>query len=510
MGTMKKSRIIASAAAVAGAVVIVAAIWPPFSDGREKGGKPHDEVEKISIVISSLGMTFPPGINENNNPYLDYIEENTDLDINVFLPPSESYEEKLNMIMTSGNLGSLPDMMYTGNKVWLANNVKQGKLQPLDEWIDRYGADLKAKIPEEAWRQVTFDGHIYAVPSMNEVKGVELMYARKDWLDRLGLQPPRTLDEYERVIRAFAKLDPDGNGADDTYGLLMTENMGRTAPFFGAFGIQLNQWTERDGELVYSNTLPEAKQALDFLHRLYQDGLIDPEFPMNRTKNVEEKIASGKVGLFSATWYDTRGPIELNRQRDPLAEWIPLDYPVGPQGAKGVYASQQVRGYGVVPFGSTEGANVVRMLNFIAGEGHKDLKLGFENEIWHWENGKMVTNFAEHDKHLYRGIYSALVDVVEPELDKQRLDSLGEQFHLYDNLQRIKSNLIADRFTGLPTPSMGKYMAKLNESMQETFIKMIVGVTPIDQFDSDVARWKQQSLDEMTREVNEWYAGRAR
>ena len=71
---------------------------------------------------------------------------------------------------------------------------------------------------------------------MNEVTGAELMYVRKDWLDRLGLEPPETLEEYYEVIRAFTLDDPDGNGVQDTIGLTLTSKLGRSSPFFGAFG----------------------------------------------------------------------------------------------------------------------------------------------------------------------------------------------------------------------------------------------------------------------------------
>ncbi|RKN78207.1 extracellular solute-binding protein [Paenibacillus ginsengarvi] len=503
MGKNKKRWLLASAAAATGAACFAVVVWSPFSAKRENDGKPPGEKEKISIVISSLGISFPPGMNENNNPYLDYIEKNTNLDIGVFLPPIESYEEKLNIMMTSSKL---PDMLHTGNEVWLASYVRQGKLKPLDEEINKYGSALKQKIPKEAWDQVTYNGHIYAIPSLNEVKGIELMYVRKDWLDRLGLKPPRTLDEYYEVIRAFATRDPDGNGKNDTTGLLVTENLGRAAPFFGAFGTQLNQWLERDGRLVYSNVLPETKEAVAFLHKLYEEKLIEPDFPLNRIQNLYyDKIVSGTVGLFSATWYDTRGPIAQNKSRDPRALWIPLEYPTGPGGAKGVYSTNPVRGYNVVPESSPNAASVVKMLNFIAGEGHRNLKLGFENEVWSLQNGKMVTDFEKHNLSLYRGMYSSLADVVDPDMEKRRLDSLGESFNLYDNQKRIEANLIPNKFDGLPTPSMATYMSKLTASMQETFIKMIVGVTPLDEFDAYVERWKRDGLDAITREVNEWY-----
>lgn len=489
--------------AVTGTIVIAAglSVWAVLSSADENANTENTQKKEISIVVTSLGTSFPSGMDENRNPYLDYIERHTNLDINVILPPNESYHEKLNIVLSST---VLPDMLYAVDDVWLSNKVQEHKLQPLDELIDQYGPDLKTKIPKEAWDQVTFNGLIYAVPSLNEVKGIELMYARKDWLDRLGLKPPRTLDEYYEVIRAFTFGDPDGNGVQDTIGLLLTEKLGRSAPFFGAFGTQLDKWLERDGKLVYSNTLPETKEALAFLRKLYEERLIDPEFPLNRTRTLEEKVASGKVGMFSAAWYDTRGPIDLNKQRDPKAEWIPLDYPTGPRGEKGTYSTSLVRGYSIVPAGSPNGADVIRLLNFIAGEGHRSLKLGFENEIWTMQDGKMVTNFPEHDKHKYRGIYSALVEVLEPEMDKQRLDSLGEHFRLYDNQKRVENNLIPNRFTGLPTPAMGKYMMKLT-LMQEQFVKIVLGVAPLDDFDHYVSRWRLEGGDEITREVNEWY-----
>jgi len=472
------------------------------TDGaKEEQPSGDPKAKTINIVISNLGMTFPAGMDENDNRYLNYIEQDTGLDIQVNTPPTEVYNEKLDVIMSSGNL---PDMLHTYEPVWFDNYVKQGAFMPLDELIDKYGPHLKEKIPAEVWERVKYGGKIYAVPSLNEVTGVELMYARKDWLDRLGLEPPETLDEYYEVIRAFAQDDPDGNGVQDTIGLIFTSDLGRSSPFFGAFGTQLNDtWFERDGQLVYGSTLPETKEALAFFAKLYRENLLDREFPLNLQNNLFEKIEDGQVGLFSATWYDTRGPIAANMKKDPNAEWIPLEYPIGPGGQKGVYGKDIIRGYNVIPAESKHAAEVIQLLDFIA-ENYKTLKLGFENEIWWWQDGKIVTDFALHDEHLYRGIYQSLVDVPDELLFKERLDSLGD-FNLYDNLQRISPNIMPSAFYGVPTPAMGKYSKKL-DTMEDVFIKIIMGLEPLDAFDEYVKQWKEQGGDEITKEVNEWYA----
>lgn len=482
------------------------------SSTLEKDGQDNNDsgwenpTQNISIAINGQSSTFPSGLDENNNPYLDYIEKNTNLNIQVMLPPVSGYVDKLNVIMASGQL---PDMINTGSAGFLSNYVKQGALKPLDEYIEKFGPDLKRLIPQEAWDQVTFNGKIYAIPSLNEVRGTEIMYARKDWLDNLGLTPPKTLDEYKEVMTAFSKKDPDGNGKEDTFGLTIADQLGRTAPFFGAFGTQQNSWYDRNGKLVYSAILPETKEALAFLSELYRDHILDQDFPLNQAENLADKVASGKVGLYSAAWFDTRGPIEKSKKNDPKANWIPLEYPTGKNGHKGTYSITVVRSFNVVPSTSERTEAVIKLLNFIGGKGNKALKLGFENEVWTMKDGKAVTDFQEHNKHLYRGIYSSLCDTVEPEATKLRLDSLGENFHLWENVQQIHANLINGQFNGAPTPAMGNYNFKLLNLQNDIFTRIVMGLSPLDDFDTFVELWKQEGGDMITKEINEWYAAKA-
>ncbi|MDQ0875560.1 putative aldouronate transport system substrate-binding protein [Paenibacillus sp. V4I3] len=475
--------------------------FPEWSKNQDKVSEAVQE-PVIRIVVNSLGMNFPEGMDENNNPYLNYIEKNIGVQVYVTLPPLNGYDEKLNVIMTSGEP---PDLLNTSNPSWFINFVNQKALMPLNDYIDKYGAHLKAKIPKEAWDNVTVDGHIYAIPSLNEVKGTEIVYARKDWLDKLGLQPPRTIEEFTAVMKGFAEGDPDGNGIKDTFGLSILERLRRTSPFLGAFGVQMNAWYERDGKLVYSGILPEMKEALIYLNSLYDQNILDPEFPLNKIDVLGEKIATGKVGLYSAAWSDTRTHIAANRNNDPKAVWIPLDFPIGSNGKHGVYSTSNVRSYNVVPIKSQNAEAVVKFLDFIAGPGQTSLKLGFENEIWTRVNGKLSIRFDEHTKHGYRGIYGSLVDTAERDITRDRLEALGEQFHLYENLQRIESNLMEDRFNGPPTPAMGKHHVKLSKLQEETFTRIIAGMSPIEEFDAFVKKWKDAGGDEITGEVNEWW-----
>jgi len=476
---------------------------PSANSGADNAGSGELEKKSIRVVFNNGGRKFPDGMDENNNPYIDYIRENTNLDITLQLPPADGYQDALNVIMASGDL---PDSIYTWDASWFESYVKQKALQPLNEVLEQYGPDLLNNIPEEAWKSVTIDGNIYAIPSMNAVPGNELMYVRKDWLDNLGLQPPKTLEEYREVMRAFKEDDPDGDSKDDTYGFIMAENLARMAPLVGAFGIQKGMWTERDGKLVNSSILPEMKEALAFVAGLHKDGLIDPEWMLNKEANFSEKIASGQVGLFSAFWYDTRGPILTSQQNDPEAEWMALEFPTGPQGKQGTTGYNYIAGYNVVPVTSKNADAVVRMLNFMNGAGYKTLLLGFENEVWSVQDGKIVTDFEKHNEHIYRQTLGESIRPYGAEEERDRLDSLGVEFKLNDNIDRIEKVAIRDRYLGVPTPGMGKHQADLTKLETKYFTEIIVGKEPIDAFDKFVEEWKKKGGDEITEEVNAWYA----
>lgn len=463
--------------------------------------------QTVRVVTNGLNAKFPDNMNIGSNPYIDYIHQRTNLDLQFTFPPSDGFDAKLNVIMASDDL---PDLVSTGNASWFVNYANRKALLPLNELINRYAPGLRKRIPQEAWDHVTIDGMIYAVPSLNEAPGGYLMYGRKDWLDRLNLKPPTTIAEYEEVIRAFAERDPDGNGKDDTVGISFRENMGGTGPLFGAFGTQISisAWYERNGRLVNGTVLPETKEALAWMAKLYGENLLDRQFMLNKTAAFNEKIANGKIGLYVASWSDTRGPIEESRQKDPLAEWIPLDFPVGKDGRRGTAASAPVRYYNVIPATSGNAEGVLRLLDFLSGDGYKDVKLGFENEVWTKRDGKMRIDFAEHNKHFYRGIYSNLADIADPEVTKERLDGLGPQFRLNENLSRIRQNLIKSSFTGTPTSAMGKYGANLEKDMQETFTKIVAGAMPVSEFDAFVERWYGGGGDEISAEANAWFASR--
>ncbi|UHA74947.1 extracellular solute-binding protein [Paenibacillus sp. 481] len=459
--------------------------------------------KKVWIVTHDLSMKYPDEFDENDNPYLNYIEDHTELDIEIIHPSPISYEKTINRYFLSGRV---PDMMSIHSSAFLSRYVHENKLMPLNELLDRYGPHLKAAIPQQVWDKVSKNGLIYAIPSLNETRGHDVLFVRKDWLHTLGLQPPQTLAQMEQVIRAFSTQDPDRNGLRDTYGFAMMPYLRYTSPILGAFGIQLDHWVIRNDKLVFANIQPEMKEAVAFLAQLYQEGMISPSSLLYdfKTSYNELIIKPGKVGMFVGDWFETRAAIAQHKEVEPDAEWIAIDAPIGKNGQRGTYELPEIWGYQVIPKDSKKAAEVIRMLDFIVGEGKHVLEYGFKDEIWNEESGNLVTNFKAHDKHAYRGIYSKLVKTNDRRVLKERLHSLGEQYQLYENVLQAEKHVMRNAFEGWPTRSMYMNNPQLDE-LKVMFNDMIMGIQPLDYFDEYVKRWNGLGGKSMTTEVNDWF-----
>lgn len=142
------------------------------------------------------------------------------------------------------------------------------------------------------------------------------------------------------------------------------------------------------------------------------------------------------------------------------------------------------------------------MLDFMIGDGYRTLMLGFEGEVWNMEDGKVVTNFDEHNKHIYRLTLGEAIVPFNSEVSRERLDSLGMEFKLNEIVDKINEVAIRNQYLGVPTPGMGKYGPKLSKMEVEAFTKIIIGQQPVDSFDQFVEDWKKNGGEEMTKEVN--------
>jgi putative aldouronate transport system substrate-binding protein len=118
-------------------------------------------------------------------------------------------------IMMASN--ELPDIIH-GTKQNINRYALEGAFQELDELIEKYAPDIKKFIdenPEYKKSALASDGKMYFLPYMFEGAVSEGFFVRKDWLDKLNISIPKTVDEYYEMLKAFKTKDPNGNNKND-------------------------------------------------------------------------------------------------------------------------------------------------------------------------------------------------------------------------------------------------------------------------------------------------------
>ena len=141
------------------------------------------------------------------------IEERFNIDMKAWYVDSNKFYENLNVRFAEG--GDPPDVLVIDNLSLLPTYVEGGIVAELPIETIREKASNYAKVADEnddgtLWSTMIYNGKNYGVA--NPMDAVPMaMFWRKDWLDKLGLEVPETLDDYEKVLTAFVEQDPDGN-----------------------------------------------------------------------------------------------------------------------------------------------------------------------------------------------------------------------------------------------------------------------------------------------------------
>ena len=121
--------------------------------------------------------------------------------------------------------------------------------------------------------------HFVLTPENNIFKGPLI---REDWLVKLGLEVPETVDELYNVLVAFRDGDPNGNNEKDEWamsGAGAFTSSGAHSPGQLSWAWDTTpSFYLRDGKVQYGPLDPQFKDALAFMNKLYNEGLLDPDY----------------------------------------------------------------------------------------------------------------------------------------------------------------------------------------------------------------------------------------
>ncbi|RAV15308.1 extracellular solute-binding protein [Paenibacillus contaminans] len=503
------------------------------------GGKYDPPIELTSVNFTYGSSTkFGNGDDMNNNPWTRHLKDTLGISVKTLWEvPSAELEQKTNLLIASGEL---PDFFLV-TATQLVQLEKANLIEDMTNVYKQHAPDNVKQVMEQAGKEVTeaatIKGKLMGIPFTGVAKeSVPLLWVREDWMKKLNLPEPKTMQDVLAISEAFTNKDPDGNGKNDTFGLAMDKDLGLAGGLLNAYHAYRSIWVkDKNGQLAYSSVQPEMKTALAKLQEMYKTGQLDKEFGVKNTAKVNEDIGSNKVGMMYSSLTAGIAPL-AGLTKD--AVWKP--YPAPSADGQPTLLQHPLNtfyGFWVVKKGTKHPEAVLKLadewikLFYLNTSDDLFKKFNADGSISYWMNSpvKMYKSFknAEISTHLE----PLLKSDKKPEAD-QLAKLTPEERQEYDYIQKykagdkslwgwasrseiggsgsivnqyIKNNqFMPNLFTAPPTPAMVQKNANLLKTELEVFTKIILGES-VDLFDQFVSDWKKLGGDEMTKEVNDWY-----
>lgn len=510
------------------------------SVGKNKDDyKPYGKYEKP--VEYTIGK-FQRDMNEmsksdtlDNNAATRYVEQESNIKAKVAWEVKD-YKQKVALSISTGDI---PDVLIV-NEDMFKELAENDLIEDLTEAYEKSASDevkkRMASYKNDPMKSTTIDGKMLAIPTPYYYYEQNVTWIRKDWLDKVGGKLPESKEELYALAKTFVEKDLAGNGK--TVGFTATEevagNFGGSfdlAPLFNENNSFPRQWINKGGKVEYGSIQPETKEVLGELKELYKEGVLDKQFAV-RTSDERNGTIAENVGIYFGPWWATYFELKETIKKNPEADWLPIAAPLNDDGKFVTFSGVPVVRYLVVRKGYENPEAIVRSLNLVTDFNfnlnkeiiaYKDKEIGENvNYPWYYAPLDFKLDYAESNKDIYEALEKAVksdnyADV--PVHLKSRAeqvkefqaegtanpDAWAETRGSIDGVAAAvdsKTETIAMGFYG-KTKSMSTKWANLKKLEDETFLKIIMGEVPLEEFDTFVEKWHSTGGTDVTKDVNE-------
>jgi len=474
------------------------------SDSESSEALPAEfPLSKISVEV--FDRANENGTDPTNNYWTDWIKENALNDLNlevefVNVPRSEEIPQ-LNVLMAGGNP---PDIVFTYTQSVAYNFYKQGGLADLTDAIDQYAPTMKSYLGEDILYYGQFDGRQYMVPAKRISLATYNTFMRKDWLDKLGLEVPKNMEEFYNALVAFKEHNPGGVEKVIPYSMQQTgSNTGNIIDSF----VEHSTMTEEEifvqgiglANISTHFLYPGYKEGIRFLNKLYNEGLLDQEFALYSSfSEVEDLVMRGQVGAWASN-YDSpirTSPGVYNQLTGnvPDAEIVVLDCFINV--ADGSHARQIYSPNGIFNFVPASSKNVegaVRYMDWLCRDDVRTMLVCGEEGVNHTkdENGIPVMINLQNDPKMMNSPnnldYAMIVNGVDLGDQEKNLLAISKSYEekYVDWFMKayeigLHDGIVYNRLN-IPFDSEAQYMTTLNEKRLEITTNAIAA--SVDNFD---------------------------
>lgn len=497
------------------------------------GAYPELVTYTLGQMNGANNSNLPDQNTYEDNAYTRYLRKMLNIqNDNVYMEREDRYDELVNILAKDQ---TLPDVLVISDRAILKELVENDLIEDLTdvyencttprikEMFESYGSDL--------WDMGSFDGRLMAIPETVTDHGPRLLWLRKDWMDELGLEEPKTLEDAFDIIESFVANKMGTSDGEDPVGLVCdTDLVGNTSssysvePVFDKFYASPQQWVNQNGQIVYGSVTQETKNALSYLHELYERRVLDQNFALRAQNNLRDLVVDGKCGAFFGLWWTPNNPLVDVYEKDKEIDWEP--YYLQKSETDDAYDSFRDNKYVVVRKGYEHPEIVMKIISVLFDYTRYEANDADEVNEYFALNVDPTARPLVINVDYNEATFQITKDIRAVEDGTKKEESLSAiEKSYYDACESFlhgKSSTPADwaayksRISAVGLLVDGGYQSEerrylddtdgeLPKSLQQlekkSFIQIIMGEKPISYFDTFVKEWYDQGGEEITEQI---------
>ena len=283
------------------------------AEASSSGETADDADDKSPITFEYFNAD---GKNGNwDNPVAKAITEATGVTLDVSYPVASQGDAKEDIALMIAN-DEYPDMIYAKSSA--TDLYQAGALIDMTDLIEKYGPNIKkmygAEMEKLKWSQDDPGIYQLSYAGVNQKTLTTGGSCQIQWaaLKENDYKYPKTLDEYEKMIKSYLAAHPKTEDGLDMIGITMSASdwhwmitLGNPAGLIADASPDNGQWIIDDEYNVhYKHVTDEEKEYFKWLCRMYNEGILDPNFATQTDDDYIAKVASGRVvAITDAEWH---------------------------------------------------------------------------------------------------------------------------------------------------------------------------------------------------------------
>ncbi|MBP1989471.1 extracellular solute-binding protein [Paenibacillus eucommiae] len=465
------------------------------------------KIEKVYTYANAGNLTLASTLSKAEDLELvkQFIMDNSGFEVVPIIPPKGQVPEKLNLLLASNE----PLDIFLGD----VNTFRDhGAIQPLNELLNQYGDHIKKLWPKEwdsSWKALTdTEGKIWGIPIVPAL-AEKAVFLRSDWMKKLNLEMPKTIDEFENVLKEFQEKDPAGSG--QTIPMITNLEGLNLALAAGYMDTGYGDWLDQDGKIKPAELHPGYKEFIAKMADWYQKGYIYKEtFTINAEK-MRELIKQNRVASNVIHYSVVTNILDSLQQNVPEAMYEVPDELQGPKGNITTMPDLPTIGWFVNKKSKNPEA-AIKLLDWVHSDINNYLSIFYGIKDKHWRYTDEKNHVFERLNQDYVGefltgstfAYTVQFAPSDP-ASKPEFDFLGKYS---GDTSRVKKAFTLDaayRYDQKEITEKLPNKADIKRMIGEEVTKFIMGARPISDYDKFIQELYTAGLDKWIEVYTDQY-----